>query len=171
VINKVYAPANAPASDQYRVITKANFQYSGTAASDVSMQVTDLTTVGSDVSPTTSAANPETGASRLKLHKTAQNISQNGAESSQLTQAKPGDYIKYRLYFRNTGTGEITDLKVDDMAAAFTKIQPPTASCDVVPSGMTCAPVMDMHKVEWLFTGSLPGGASGQVSYQVRIDQ
>ena len=171
VINKVYAPANAPASDQYRVITKANFQYSGTAANDVSMQVTDLTMVGSDVSPTTSAANPETGASRLKLHKTAQNISQNGAESSQLTQAKPGDYIKYRLYFRNTGTGEITDLKVDDMAAAFTKIQPPTASCDVVPSGMTCAPVMDMHKVEWLFTGSLPGGASGQVSYQVRIDQ
>jgi len=171
IVNKVYAPANAPASDKYRVITTASFAYSGGTASALAMKVTDITTVGNKVSPTTSAANPETGASRLKLHKTVQNISQNSAESSQLSQGKPGDYLKYRIYFRNTGTGPINDLKVDDTSPEFTKMQPPTASCDVVPTGMTCTPFMGIQKVKWTFTGSLPGGASGQVSYQVRIDQ
>ena len=170
VINKVYAPANAPASDSFRVITTASFSYTGGAASDIAMKVTDVTTIGSNVSPTT-AANPETGASRLTLKKTVKNVTQNGDESSQLSQGSPGDYLLYRIYFRNTGTGPIDDLKVNDTAAEFTQLQPATASCDVTPTAMTCAPVIGIGAVEWEFTGSLVGGASGQVSYQVRIDQ
>ena len=172
VVNKVYAPANAPASDKYHVVINANFEYSATAASTLDMKVTDTTIVAGTVSPTTSAANPEVGASRLKLHKTVQNVTQNTDESSRLNSANPGDSLKYRIYFRNTGTGQIDDLKIDDTAPAFTSIQAiPAPSCDVTPTGMTCAPVITGQAVKWVFTGSLPGGASGEVSYQVKIDQ
>jgi uncharacterized repeat protein (TIGR01451 family) len=101
-----------------------------------------------------------------------QNVTQNTDESSRLNSANPGDSLKYRIYFRNTGTGQIDDLKIDDTAPAFTSIQTtPAPSCDVIPTGMSCAPVITGQAVKWVFTGSLPGGASGEVSYQVKIDQ
>ena len=157
IINKVYAPADAPAGDQYNVVTTADFEYSGTASS-LQMTVTDITTVANDVSG-------------LKLHKTVQNVTQNSAETSQMNQANPGDYLLYRIYYRNTGTSPITDLKVDDTAPPYTDMQAASASCDVTPTGMTCSPVVAAQSVKWTFTGAMPGGSSGQVSYQVRIDQ
>ena len=169
LINKVYAPANVAAQDQYRVVTNANFAYGGTGASSLDLKVTDLTIAGSKVTPTTSA-NPEAGESSLVLRKTVQNLTLNTPEVATANLAGPGDVLKYRIYYRNTGTGAIDDLTVNDLAPEFTTLKAGSAVCDTTATGMTCSPVTGVRAVKWDFTGNLSGGASGAVSYEVVVD-
>ncbi len=114
---------------------------------------------------------PVVGPSRLELRKSVQNITQNTAETETMNQAAPGDTLKYRIYYSNTGTGPITDLQVNDSAPAFTLFKLGTGSCDSTPAGMTCSPMMGFDAIEWEFTGTLEGGTSGSVSYEVIIDE
>ena len=163
IINKVFAPPNVSAQDRFRVVINANFNYGGTTAGSIDLKVTDITTASE-----TTSASPETG---LVLRKTVQNVTLNSAETETVNQANPGDFLKYRIYYRNTGNGPITDLKVDDMAPAFTTLKAGSAVCDTTPSGMTCSPLMGVRAVKWDFTGSLIGGADGEVSYEVKVDE
>ncbi|WP_022953553.1 SdrD B-like domain-containing protein [Leucothrix mucor] len=113
---------------------------------------------------------PAVGPSRLELRKTVQNTTQSSAETATVNQAAPGDTLKYRIYYSNTGTGPLTELTVNDNAQAFTSIKPNSAVCGTPPSGMTCTPVISDDRVKWEFVGPLIGGASGVVSYDVEID-
>ncbi|RVU85722.1 hypothetical protein EOL70_04415 [Leucothrix sargassi] len=170
IINKVYAPANAPALDQYSVDTTATFSYAGGALPSTALTVTDLTTTGQNSEPTTNAATPAVGASNLVLSKTVENVTQATDEAATLNQAKPGDVLKYRIYYRNTGTGPITDLAVNDSVPAYSGLVPGSVICGVVPAGLTCLPAVNDPSIEWLFGGTLSGGASGSVSYEVVVD-
>ncbi len=164
LINKVYAPAAVVAGETFSNAITASFDFNGNSlAGSATLIVTDVTR---------SAANDVLtgGSSRLELTKTVKNITQGSAETETRNQANPGDVLEYRLYYTNTGTGPITDLKVNDTVPAFTVLQASSASCDSIPQGMTCAPVVNGDALEWLFTGSLKGGAKGQVSYQVTIE-
>jgi len=169
IIDKVYSPANVPAQDRYEVKTTATFTFAGGTVAPTTLEVTDLTIAGQTETPTTQVS-PETGASRLKLTKTVENLTQSTPETDTLNQTKPGDFLKYRIYYRNTGTGLINDLEVDDTVPPFTGFVTGSNACDVTPSGMTCTPTINIDELNWGFTGSLLGGASGNVSYEVMVD-
>lgn len=168
IINKVYAPVNAPINDKHQVTITAGFTYSGGNAVD--LIVSDVTIVSGNVSPTTPET-PGVGASKLELLKTVENIDQATAETATLNEAKPGDILKYRIYYRNTGTGPIIDLRVNDLTPDFTVFVLGSESCDSTPSGMTCMPVIASDQgIHWDFTGSLVAGESGNVSYEVMVN-
>jgi uncharacterized repeat protein (TIGR01451 family) len=171
LIDKVYAPANAPARDQYIVETVASFSYAGGTLPDTTLAVKDTTTTGESATPTTNAATPEVPASRLELTKTVENITQSGDETESLNQAAPGDLLKYRIYYRNVGTGSINDLKVNDSVPAYTDYAPSSVTCDLTPSGLSCTPTVNGDAIDWGFAGTLTGGASGSVSYEVIVEQ
>jgi len=78
--------------------------------------------------------------------------------------------LEYRVYYSNTGTGPITDLRVNDVAPAYTEFVPGSGACHLTPTGMTCSPVTGISDIHWRFTGTLTGGSSGNVSYRVKVD-
>jgi len=169
IINKVFAPANVSAQDRYEVKTAATFTFTGGTVPPVTLDVTDLTIAGQIETPTTQAS-PETGASRLELTKTVENLTQAAPETETLNQAKPGDSLKYRIYYRNTGTEPINDLKVNDTVPPHTGLVASSNTCDITPSGMTCVTNVNVDELNWGLTGSLIGGSHGYVSYEVMVD-
>jgi len=169
LINKVYAPANAAPRDRYQQEIIARFDFNNAIAGSVDLKVNDLTIV-TQKQATANPTLPETGSSALELLKTVANITQGTAETYELNQAAPGDRLQYRIYYRNTGTGPITELHIDDNAPAFTG-SPSAATCVDTPSGLTCSPTITGEEIDWRFTGILSGGSSGSVSYQVVVDQ
>jgi uncharacterized repeat protein (TIGR01451 family) len=172
LINKVYAPANVPAHDSYIVETTATFNYAGAGLDPAILTVKDTTTAGQVVAPTSAALTPETGAAALELRKTAQNLTQGTAEVETSNQAKLGDVLKYRIYYRNTGTGLVTDLQVNDTVPAFTELVLNSEDCNSgnTPTGLTCTVIRSGDAIEWRFVGSLAGGSQGYVSYEVVLD-
>ncbi len=163
LINKVYAPNGISAGETYRNVINAGFDYGNTIAGTVDLQVTDITKAAANDTPK--------GSSRLELLKKVKNITQNTPETATQNQAKPGDTLKYTIYYSNTGTGSITDLEINDSVPEFTLLDATSASCDNnTPTGLDCLPVELNPDVEWRFTGVLKGGAKGSVSYRVVIE-
>ena len=167
IIDKVYAPANAPQQDQYKVETTATFTFAGGVPAPIELKVNDVTITGQNA---TAPAASETGESRLKLRKTVENLTQSTAEVEGSNQANPGDVLKYRIYYRNTGTGPITDLEVNDIVPAFTGFVLGSEACDTTPAGLSCTANRNFDVLGWDFTGSLSSGAEGSVSYEVMLD-
>jgi len=165
IINKVYAPANVPAQDQHQLITNAKFTYSGGGLGVENLKVIDLTTAGADA-----AVAPDSGSASLKLRKTVENLTQGTAETATLNQANPSDVLKYRIYYRNSGTGAIAELKVNDTVPVYTGLVVGSEACEVTPASLTCTPNVSLDKLDWGFVGSLLGGGSGHVSYEVVVD-
>ena len=162
ILNRVSAPSNVLAGEMFNVTTSAAFNYAGGGIAPASLQVFDETVAGQ------AAITPEQGESSLELIKTVENLTQLTAETDSLNQANPGDSLKYRIYYRNTGSGSITDLDVNDSLPAYTSFV--TSSCDVTPSGMTCTPLVASDGLSWDFSGPLIGGSSGQVSFEVKVN-
>lgn len=170
LIDKVYAPSNVPGQDRYNVKTTATFTYLGSTLTPAILEVIDATTAGQTNIPTTQT-NPQVGESSLELIKTVENLTQGTAEADTLNQANPNDILRYRIYYRNTGTGPITDLKVNDTVPAYTGFANGSATCDTTPMGMTCTPPTAVtDALSWEFAGSLTGGSKGHVRYDVRVD-
>jgi len=175
LINKVFAPANVPIGDRYRVITRAELSYSNNMPSTV-LQVKDVITAGGKSSPSLPATvktpvTPVQGASRLQLRKSVQNTSQGTSETKTMNQAKPGDFLTYRIYYRNTGSGPISELMLNDTVPDFTHYVLESATCQQPPAGLSCSPSINGPHLKWVFTGTLQGGAQGVVSYDVMVDQ
>ena len=170
IINKVYAPANAPARDQYRVETTATFTYAGGNLAATTLSVTDLTITGQPVAPA-NISSTAVGESALELRKTVQNITTATPKTATSNEASPGNELKYSIYYRNTGTGPINDLIVNDSLPAYTELVPGSQACEITPPNMTCTPTVSGKSIDWTFVGTLEGGASGNVSYRVLIDK
>lgn len=171
IIDKIYAPANVAAQDHYDVTTTATFTYpAASSLSPIVLNVTDTTTSAGQSESATQAPTV-IGESRLELRKTVENIIQLTGETETLNEAAPGDILKYRIYYRNTGTGSITELKIDDKVPAYTEIVVGSVRCDNTPAGMNCNPIINLDQLKWVFTGQpLVGGANGHVSYEVEVD-
>jgi len=168
LINKVYAPSNVANGETYSNVITANFNFNNAIAGTHTLQVTDLSKAVANTS-----ANSGGGSSKLELRKTVQNMTQAGAiETETQNQARPGDILKYRIYYSNTGTGIITDLKVKDAVPEFTVLDVNSLSCETTPINLTCTPpnAANDPDLNWEFTGVLKGGADGFVSYQVTIE-
>ena len=162
LINKVFAPSNAVAQDQYTVVSNAEFTYDGGGLGVENLQVTDVTTSATSAEST----------SRLQLRKTVKNLTQTASlETATLNQAAPGDILLYTVYYRNSGTAPITDLNITDSVPAFTNFEAGSESCDVTPTGLFCTANRNADDIWWGFTGSLAGGAGeGSVSFRVKVD-
>ncbi|MGB1311263.1 MAG: GEVED domain-containing protein, partial [Leucothrix sp.] len=167
LIDKVYAPANVPAQDRYEVTTTATFTYAGGSLPPAVLAVTDITTAGQTVA---TPSTPQTGESRLELTKTVENTSQGTPETETLNQARPGDFLTYRIYYRNTGTGPINDLNVNDIVPHYAGLVGGSNACNITLTGMTCTPNLNIDELDWAFTGPLISGAEGHVSYEVMVD-
>ncbi|MCK5917824.1 MAG: DUF11 domain-containing protein, partial [Cocleimonas sp.] len=177
LINKVFAPNNVTNGETFKNVITADFDFTNNAgalnaiAGSVQLKVTDFTKAAANdpvVAPP--AATPVVGESRLELRKTVQNISQGTAETENQNQAKPGDVLKYRIYYSNTGTGPITDLKVNDVVPDFTMLNG-LPVCDDTPATLVCTPnSANDPDIKWDFTGTLEGGGKGLVSFSVMIE-
>ena len=160
LINQVYAPSNVTALDQYDVVIAAEFSYAGGTLAQEFSEVYDVTI----------AQQSDSGTSRLELTKTVENLTSGTVETATLNQANPGDTLKYRIYFQNTGTAKITDLSVNDTVPDYTIMVAGSNLCEQTPVGMGCTSTATLDVLDWLYTGDLLGGSSGFVSYEVTVD-
>ncbi|RVU86061.1 hypothetical protein EOL70_01030 [Leucothrix sargassi] len=167
IIDKVYAPTNAPARDQYTVETTATFTFDGGAPSPIALTVMDITTTGEQKASVAATG----GASGLELRKTVENITQGLGEIETANTAKPADVLKYRIYYRNLGVGPVTDIDIYDSIPTFTSFVSNSESCEVPPTGLICSPSRNGDDIEWEFIGELQGGTEGFVSYSVQVNQ
>ena len=166
LINKVYAPAAVSAGETFTNVISADFDFNGNAlAGTTTLNVTDLSRAA--------ANDPILGSSKLELRKTVQNITQSTAETDTQNQAKPGDVLQYRIYYSNTGTGGLTDLKINDVVPAFTVLNGLPVCETPLPASLTsCTPSVNGDDIEWVFPVSdqLKAGSQGIVSYKVTIE-
>lgn len=168
LINKVYAPPAVKAGETFSNIITADFDFNGnTIAGTATLKVTDTSKA--------SANSPESGNSRLTLRKTVQNITPGAttAETETLNSAKPGDLLKYRIYYSNTGTGNITELDIKDTVPAFTTLNgSPECGLPLPASLNSCTGNVSGDTIEWIFGAGdvLQGGAKGVVSYEVKVE-
>jgi uncharacterized repeat protein (TIGR01451 family) len=163
LINKVFAPANVIAQETHRVTLTASF-FRDAGSVSTNLKVTDITTAAQGAT----GNSPE--ASSLELRKSVQNITQGTVATEAQNAANPDDTLRYRITYRNSGLGVITDVTVNDMVPPFTTYVPGSANCDSTPAIMTCNANGGATALDWVITGQLMGGAGGQVSYQVEVD-
>lgn len=166
LINKVYAPSDVQNGESYSNTIQAVFNFNNNSIAGTSL---------STVSDFSNVSFSETGAgnSKLELRKTVQNISQNTAETETMNLAKPGETLKYCIYYQNTGIANITDLVINDVVPEYTVLNG-TPQCELpLAVGLTsCSASLTGGNIEWTFgAGSfLKGGDKGMVSYEVIIE-
>ena len=116
----------------------------------------DITTVGA-----------ETGAG-LTLTKAVRNLSTGSAWDTS-GNALPGQTLQYRLAFRNDTASPVTNVQVHDFLPAYAVFV--GAACGTLPAGLTCAvsqspaPGATTGAIRWTFTGAVPAGGAGEVTF------
>lgn len=171
IVNKVYIPANAADNDTYSTSISAITTYSdilntGHSVSD-SQLLTDITRAIAS------------GEGVLVLDKTVQNLTGVGQITTTNT-AAPGDVLRYRIDFRNSGTGPVTEVLIADSTPAFSALEDPVQCPAVMPDGISSCQVLIPSPpnngagyygpIQWQFNGSLTAGAKSQVSFQIRVE-
>jgi uncharacterized repeat protein (TIGR01451 family) len=147
VILRESVPPNAASGVQDLVTLTATFTAAGGATG--AFTATDLTTVGLP--------------SGLVLEKSVDKAA-----------AEPGEVLVYTITYRNDGAAPITQLVIADATPAYTTFVAGSAGCGALPPALTaCTPAPPPDptgSVTWTFGGALAPGASGTVTYSVRID-
>lgn len=104
----------------------------------------------------------------LSLVKSVRNVTTGGAFGTS-SQALPGESLQYRVVFRNDTAYPISGVQVFDSVPAYTVFV--AASCDPMPAGLTCAvtkaPAVNATSgdIQWTFTGAVPPGGQGSVTF------
>ncbi|QJE01912.1 DUF11 domain-containing protein [Massilia forsythiae] len=89
------------------------------------------------------------------------------------TDATPGSTITYTITYQNSGTTNLTDLKVTDATPAFTVYT--AGGCGALGSGLSSCAVAAQPAaggagaLEWRFGGTLQPGGMGSVSFTVVV--
>jgi len=87
--------------------------------------------------------------------------------------ARPGDILTYTVTYANLGTTPLSSIVIQDATPPYTVFI--SGSCGTLGSGLTgCAVttqpgVGGSGAVKWTLSGTLAPGASGMVTYQVRV--
>ena len=116
----------------------------------------DVTTVGA------------TQGAGLSLVKTVRNVT-TGSAFGISSQALPGESLQYRVTFRNDTAFPISGIQVFDSVPAYTLFG--SAGCDPMPAGLTCtvakapAPNATAGDIQWNFSGAVPPGGQGSVTF------
>jgi uncharacterized repeat protein (TIGR01451 family)/fimbrial isopeptide formation D2 family protein len=152
LILKDNSPSNAPNGATSLTVITAAFTYTNASPSLAvdSLLRQDLTTIGT------------ANAAGLQLVKAVDK-----------TIAAPGEVITYTITYKNAGAENLTDLFIDDRTPAYTVFV--SASAGAFPNDLTAvnitAPAVDASgTLRWTFTGTLIPGASGTVTFQVKVE-
>ena len=90
-----------------------------------------------------------------------------------LATARPGDVLTYTITYRNLGPDAVSAIVIADATPAWTVFE--GASCDALGAGLSgCLlasqpPVGGTGTLAWQLQGALAPGASGSVSFRVRV--
>ncbi|MFA6961379.1 MAG: isopeptide-forming domain-containing fimbrial protein [Opitutaceae bacterium] len=150
LVLKDNSPSNAPnGATSSTVITAAFTHTNANPSLNDSRTRLDLTTIGT----ATSAG--------LQLVKAVDK-----------TIAAPGEVITYTITYTNAGAQQLFDLFIDDRTPAYTVFV--SAAAGPLPNDLTdvdiVAPAVDVAgTLRWTFTGTLVPGASGTVTFQVKV--
>lgn len=170
IIHRVSAPNNVSPGAQYRVDILASFSFGGGSSVTREYSNTDLT---------------QAVESGVVLRKTVSNISNPLLDDSPISnRAGPGDVLRYTIEYRNHGTKAVSNFVVNDRTPAFSNFEAPTAATCAAAgasyvslggglSGCTISgPGFGGEgDVEWQFNGDLQPGATGSISFDVRVAQ
>ncbi len=111
----------------------------------------------------------------LRLYEEVRNVSRAGELWSTYNSAKPGEILEYRTTFTNLAADRIDDLVISGATPNYTTLHQEVKCPDALPAGMGCTvtkPVVGgTGPLRWQFTGPLSGGASGAVTYQVKVNE
>ncbi len=158
---QAFLPAAVPAGTRYAVAIDTTLVLSDTAdtghATSFARRNVDTVTVAGS------------GEGRLQLSKRVRNVTL-GEGFGNANAGLPGHVLEYEIEYRNSGTAPLDGLRLDDLAPPYTTVQPGTAVCADVPSPLACSVVETGASLGWRFTGSLPAGSRGSVTYRVAID-
>lgn len=146
------SPMGVPYGAQNRVHVRAVLR--GAANEDPALNETlvniDLTTIGTS------------GAAGLTLSKTVDKST-----------AKPGEELSYTITYANVGTEPISDLFIDDRTpyyTTFVSAEYGTPPANLGAAVTVVAPVAgEAGSIRWTFDGTLAPGASGEVTFKVRV--
>ena len=158
VLVKVLSPANASSGATYTVEVQSQFVFGdGSLIAEPVLQTQhDITRVIAEVQ----------GAGNLVLNKAVYNLTRNTEGSVAL----PSEVLRYTLHYTNSGTGKLHDFALHDSVPAFTHLVG-TPECGTTPSELgTCQSAVDGTALEWQFSGYLPAGAEGEVTFTVQVD-
>ena len=168
IVNKVFVANNVAGGERFSNIISADFDFNNNVFAGVTtLKVTDISTVTANDQPLSN--------SKLTLRKTVQNLDALPAqpETETQNQAQPGQTLRYRVYYRNAGTGPITDLVIKDVVPEFTTLST-IADCNLSkPASLSvCNSAQSGNDIEWTFSAgdSLKGGEEGVVSFDVIVD-
>lgn len=150
LLAKHAVPAGAPAGASELATLMASFAYTGaTPALGASTSLGDLTTV------------LDSG-SGLVITKSADRAS-----------ARPGDLITYTIAYSNPGNAPLSAIVIRDATPPWTVFD--SAGCAALGGGLTGCSLTQQPgagstgPVEWTLAGSLGPGASGAVTFRVRV--
>lgn len=162
---KVLSPSNAPDTALHELQIKAFFE------------LVNLTGVTEDLINTDTI---KVGQASLELIKRVRNVTLAQTFSTS-NAALPGHVLEYEIKFLNTTTYPLANFSVQDATPSYTVFV--SASCpSVLPSGLiscvvpshataTAPSINSSGIIRWNFTGALQAGASGAVTYQVKVQE
>ena len=156
-----FIPASALAGERQQIDIEAALSVSDEANTGHAVTIALINADSITVAAATSG--------RLVLTKSVMNITKSGAISVD-NAASPGDTLEYSIAYSNLGTGPLTELEINDEIPAFTNLLPGTMNCGPTISGVQCSPSVSGNSLNWVFSGSIKAGASGNVSYRVTVD-
>ncbi len=147
VLTKVFTPLGAPQNASQTLSVTAAFTYANAPTMVESITRTDLVTIAAG--------------SGLILTK-----------SVDKSTAKAGDDITYTLFYRNSGNDAVGNITISDTTPTYTTFR--SGATGALPANLTSVvtsfpAVNSPGPLRWSFTGTLPPGASGSVSFVVRL--
>ncbi len=147
VLTKVFTPLGAPQNSAQTLSVTAALTYANAPAIIESITRTDLVTIAAG--------------SGLILTKSVDRAT-----------ARAGDDITYTLTYRNSGNDSIGNLVINDTTPAYTTFR--SGATGALPANLTAVATVFpgvgvAGPVRWTFTGTLPPGGSGTVSFVVRL--
>lgn len=164
ILTKVLAPTNVSGEANHQAEIQSSFTFGdGSLIPAPNLQVhTDLTDTLDDTS-----SEPSDGKGKLSLVKAVWNVTRNIKGDVAL----PGEKLRYTIRYENTGNGLLSELIVHDTVPEFTQMVSSSQRCLTTPSELSaCTPTQVNTRLEWVFTGKLKAGSSGEVAYEVTVE-